>query len=562
MSIRQLPDWTNGEQLTSGDLARGIETALDKAGEALSYLVGITSMQDKAQPLQWSVDAFNNVTIGGSNQRCVLGGRECDEIGAGTFPVPINSTGSARVDTIYGIACETPTGGNSREVKIGSSSVITVSVPDLQQNVSWTLVPQGGTLPSLPTGATGAAWVAVLQITVPASSGIGGVTAGDLKLLLQTGSQALTLPFINLDAYPGRDVLGATPNAVILQQAYADAVTLGISEIRFSGKLLCEAQITPADNIALVGGGSLSCQIIQGTATNHVFVATTGQGLEFRGFAVIGYTGGGGSTSGHAFSFTNVNVLKMSDIDVSTIQASVFLSGCTDLRWYSVYIHDVPVVGLFATSCFLGNFFDCDFSNCGTEGVLCTGTNNSGAGWHWKFYGGRAVQNNAFSGGGSGFYIDTGLGGFEFYGFAFGNIAAANPAVNPQQYGLILFGGNDYVKCFGCGMIGNATGPVQIGGTIGAHVVFRDCPGYNPIGTFTGGGAPTMPSSGVPLPNPYGAGAMVYVSPSGATITNIQVGAGTVATSPTAMTPVWVPAGLAITINYSSGPPTWVWTVE
>lgn len=82
------------------------------------------------------------------------------------------------------------------------------------------------------------------------------------------------------------------------------------------------------------------------------------------------------------------------------------------------------------------------------------------------------------------------------------------------------------------------------------HPKLTNNPNYNPTGPQS---APTMPSSGTSLTNPFPFDATIYVS--GGTVTEIAVGGTSTGLTSGA---VFIPAGETITLTYSSAP-TWVW---
>jgi hypothetical protein len=83
--------------------------------------------------------------------------------------------------------------------------------------------------------------------------------------------------------------------------------------------------------------------------------------------------------------------------------------------------------------------------------------------------------------------------------------------------------------------------------------VIRGNKGYNPVGAFT---APAIPSSSIPLTNPFNVDCTVFIA--GGTVSAVAIGGTATGLTSGAFS---VPAGQSIAITYSASP-SWVWIGE
>lgn len=563
MSVNRVKDFSNGEQLLSSDLAQAFEAALDKAGAALSYALGIDSMQSAEDPLQFSVDGSSNVTIGGPNQRCILAGRQCDEINAQTFSygstLPANATGSPRVDVIYSAPAEPTTGAVLDNIEIGIGSFDTAMIGYKQQGVAFEYVPQGGT----PT----AGYVPVLQVTVPASSGT--IVAADLLLLLPTAARALTkaldLPFISVPSYPGFDPTGATDSYPAFAAAFADAQATGINRVLFYGTPAIGTSLVAFSAMTLEGTGGFSgCSIKQlGNATILTSSGSPTFNVTLTGFSFFGRPG---ATGGRPVDLTNVAGVCFENGGCFEYWNAARLTGCTAIRWFNWNCDNNVADGARFDTCTNAEFTACRFDTNGGNGAVITGSYSALTEVDFTFTGGGSVNNNQNTLG-NGIFLDQWVCGVHFNGFDMGRQVPGG--TTPQLYGLVLVGDNDFITAQGCPMFGNATAPIHIISPFGPNCVFQGNPGLNPWVNQTSFANPAIPATNVPLQNPFGDDATLNLQLGSSTTLDYQVEIGGVGGTFVSLIGVVssgrynVPlrCGQRFKIVYPSGAPTVDWLV-
>lgn len=120
------------------------ETALDALGALGALFVGAKALQSVGLPLTFSTDG-HNVTIGGSGQTAIIPNvagrpRRCDEIGARTFGITLNTSSSVRYDIIFAQAVENAVNPQSCPVETPANPPATAIVGTLAAGVVLSVV--------------------------------------------------------------------------------------------------------------------------------------------------------------------------------------------------------------------------------------------------------------------------------------------------------------------------------------------------------------------------------------------------------------------------------------
>lgn len=577
-----------GYVLGATDLLNLAEVPLDQVGILSEFFTGaISGMNSVSNPVVAQLDGFGNVEIGHTDgQQCILPNaagvpRLVQEISLYTHGIPANSSGSDRIDVIYGQAINEDVDETSCSVETPASPT-TFYTATLISGSTYTLTPvsaavggiepgvvnfiartatfgyqqgtPGGGQPSVPAG-----YVPIVAITVPASGGT--ITASDLQMIIPPFPLALLgalqkyLPFII--------VTGADPTATVdsypqLQAAINLAQALGIGWVIVPpGMYLCSSQLVVSASLRFSGSGSGITTILQGTATNSVFAATSISNLTIDNIGFSGFLGG--TLGGIPILLTNVTNCSFDSVTISGFWTPVQLAGGSNYVWRNVEIYGCVAAGLelnnFGSN---GKFTDCTFSRNGGNGVRITGEGPGSAGLRCTFSGCTIINNNKAAIGAAGLELDQYVAGVKVIGCDLG--PGVNDPSDTQLYAVQLQGNNDHITLVSNEMRGNATAPINVLGTIGPHCEFSDNPGFNPQSSLPGFASPSMPVTNTPLQNPFGSDALVWFDPTGSTVASVVCGTITV-TSPTEPFLIPVLKGQSITVQYSGGTPTWDWQV-